>query len=323
MFHKRCGVAPLRLRGGALWSWLAGFLSVVVCGMAYCFPLYAEFFQTLGLSEAELNVVGNLQLTAAGVMVLPTALFHRHLSRCRSRQQADFWTSLVTGLLMVSGIGLIVIVCKTPLRGTGLVICISIGFVLNGAALGVLAHTIWVTGWNLREKPTLKRFGIASLSLGYGFGGFLFTILISAWPGLSPKMDGWAWLLVQTILSAIVMLLRIFFMYRIDVDEAPPITTTESCREDPPASIWHELKGRLDAFWWSEGWHSAMCGLMFVSVGIAIGLGITVITVTASLLTTANYGIVGYPTSRDIFESVLTFLGCQVLGRIITLSLQV
>ena len=114
----RCGVATLRLRGGApLWSWLAGFLSVVVSGMAYCFPLFAQYLQTLGLSEAELNVVGNLQLTAAGVMVLPTALFHRHLSRRRSLRAADSSLALVTGLMMVVGIGVIVIVCKTPLRG--------------------------------------------------------------------------------------------------------------------------------------------------------------------------------------------------------------
>jgi len=208
------------------------------------------------------------------------------------------------------------------LRGTGLVVFISIGLVLNGAAVAVLAHTIWVMGWNLKEKPTLKRFAIASLSLGYGFGGFLFTILISAWPELTPKMDGWAWLLVQTILSAAVMLLRMYFMYRHDVDAEASRDIPETCEADPPASIWHELKWRLDAFWWSEGWHSALCSLMFVSVGIAIGLGITVNTVTASLLTTANYGSVGYPTSRDIFEAALTFLGCQVLGRIITLSLQ-
>ena len=31
----------------------------------------------------------------------------------------------------------------------------------NGAAVAVLAHTIWVMGWNLKEKPTLKRFAIA------------------------------------------------------------------------------------------------------------------------------------------------------------------
>ena len=31
-------------------AWLAGFLSVMVCGLVYCFPLYAEYFQTLGVS---------------------------------------------------------------------------------------------------------------------------------------------------------------------------------------------------------------------------------------------------------------------------------
>ena len=69
------------------------------------------------MKEAELNIIGNLQLTAAGLVVLPTALFHRHLSRRRSLRAADSWTGLVTGLMMVVGIGVIVIVCKTPLRG--------------------------------------------------------------------------------------------------------------------------------------------------------------------------------------------------------------
>lgn len=62
----------------------------------------------------------------------------------------------------------------------------------------------------------------------------------------------------------------------------------------------------FDKFWWAAGEGSAICVLLFVSVGISIGLGVTVGTVTASVLTTANYGVVGYPTERDIFEAALT-----------------
>ena len=165
-------------------AWLAGFLSVNVCGLVYCFPLYAEYFQTLGVNvstcgrragrsggltekqEKDLNVLGNLQQFAAGLFVLPTAVFHKWLSGSRSQRVADFWTALLSGLGMVAGAGLQAVVCKTALRGVGLVAVLGLGLVLNGAAPVVLAHTFWVTGPNLGHRPTLKRVAIASMSLG-------------------------------------------------------------------------------------------------------------------------------------------------------------
>ena len=44
------GPAGLVARHAVFLAWLAGFLSVMVCGLVYCFPLYAEYFQTLGVS---------------------------------------------------------------------------------------------------------------------------------------------------------------------------------------------------------------------------------------------------------------------------------
>lgn len=142
------------------------------------------------------------------------------------------------------------------------------------------------------------------------------------------------------------MLLRVAFMYRIDVDKATDFASptlrwrdnsstlrwrdssstlqsrdssaTLRSRDSPstlrwrdssthtPVGIWEDLKVCFDKFWWAAGEGSAICVLLFVSVGISIGLGVTVGTVTASVLTTANYGVVGYPTERDIFEAALT-----------------
>ena len=96
------------------------------------------------------------------------------------------------------------------------------------------------------------------------------------------------------------MLLRAAFMYRMGVDEAADVA--------PPTQVgvWEDLKVRFDKFWWAAGEGSAICVLLFVSVGISIGLLTTVLSVTASLLTTANYGVIGYPTERDVFEAALT-----------------
>ena len=166
-------------------AWLAGFLSVMVCGLVACFPLYAEYFQTLGVKEKDLNVLyvpphttnrglradnphrGNLQQTAAGLIALPTAVFHKWLSRSRSRRVADFWTALLSGLGMVAGAGLQAIACKAFRNHyEGLVVVLGIGLVLNGSAVVVLAHTFWVMGPNLGHRPTLERVAIASMSLG-------------------------------------------------------------------------------------------------------------------------------------------------------------
>ena len=44
------GAGGFVARHAVFLAWLAGFLSVMVCGLVYCFPLYAEYFQTLGVS---------------------------------------------------------------------------------------------------------------------------------------------------------------------------------------------------------------------------------------------------------------------------------
>jgi len=116
--------------------------------------------------EKDLNILGNLQQFAAGLFVLPTAVFHKWLSGSRSRRVADFWTALLSGLGMVAGAGLQAIACKTALRGVGLVAVLGLGLVANGAAPVVLAHTFWVMGPNLGHRPTLERVAIASMSLG-------------------------------------------------------------------------------------------------------------------------------------------------------------
>ena len=177
------GPAGLVARHAVFLAWLAGFLSVMVCGLVACFPLYAEYFQTLGVKEKDLNVLyvhiqltvdceltihrGNLQQTAAGLIALPTAVFHKWLSRSRSRRLADFWTALLSGLGMVAGAGLQAIACKAFRNHyEGLVVVLGIGLVLNGSAVVVLAHTFWVMGPNLGHRPTLERVAIASMSLG-------------------------------------------------------------------------------------------------------------------------------------------------------------
>ena len=110
------------------------------------------------------------------------------------------------------------------------------------------------------------------------------------------------------------MLLRVAFMYRIDVDKAADVASTT------PVGVWEDLKVRFDKFWWAAGEGSAICVLLFVSVGISIGLLTTVLSVTASLLTTANDGITGYPTERDIFEAALTVRPEASVGSILFVS---
>ena len=44
------GAGGFVARHAVFLAWLAGFLSVNVCGLVYCFPLYAEYFQTLGVN---------------------------------------------------------------------------------------------------------------------------------------------------------------------------------------------------------------------------------------------------------------------------------